>query len=129
MKQQVAIFVVRWVASSFGLWLSMQLLGGFGASNNQASVLTFLIAGLVFSVINALLRPIIIILSLPAILLTLGLFILIVNGFMVYISLKLIPDLSLGFGQAIIVGIILSIINYVVSGLLELRHTSLKEMA
>jgi len=59
----------------------------------------FLVAGLVFSLVNAVLKPIVTILSLPAILLTLGLFTIIVNGVMVYISLKLTPGITMTFGN------------------------------
>ncbi|HEX6258596.1 MAG TPA: phage holin family protein [Candidatus Saccharimonadales bacterium] len=122
MKKQFAVFLLRWVLSSFGLWLSLRLLGAFGADYDEpATIGMFLVAGLVFSIVNTLLRPIIIILSLPAILLTLGLFTLIVNGFMVYISLMLVPGFEVSFWASVFTGIILSLINYVLSGLLELR--------
>ena len=60
--------------------------------------------GLIFSVVNSVLKPIVTILALPAILLTLGLFTLIVNGFMVYISLALAPGISMTFAHSIIAG-------------------------
>jgi putative membrane protein len=122
MKRQFAIFLVRWVLNSFGLWIAVRLLGtGHGAAVD-ASLSVFLLAGLIFSIINSLLRPLIIILSLPAILLTLGLFILIVNGLMVYISLKLTPGLDMTFFNSILTGIILSLINYIVSSAVELGY-------
>ncbi len=121
MRRQFTIFVVRWVANSFGLWLAVRLLGGI-APGAEPTILTYIGAGFAFSLINSCLKPIITILSLPAILLTLGLFILVVNGFMVYVSLLLVPSLDLHFGEAILAGIILSLVNYVVSGLLDLRR-------
>lgn len=127
MRQQFIIFLLRFFGSTFGLWLAVQLLGLFGANYSDVSIGTFLVAGLLFSIINSLLRPIIIILSLPAILITLGLFMLIVNGFLVYISVNLVPGLTMPFGHAILTGMLLSLINYVISGVLELRHTSSKE--
>jgi len=121
MRKQLAIFVVRWAATSIGIWLSIQILGGV-VSGYEPDVLTYIGAGLAFSIVNSLLKPIITILSLPAILLTLGLFILVVNGFMVYVALLLVPSLKLNFVQAIIAGFILSFINYVISGLIELYN-------
>jgi putative membrane protein len=61
-------------------------------------------------------------LSLPAILLTLGLFTIIVNGFMVYISLKLAPGLNMTFWNSVLTGIILSLVNYIVSNAVELHY-------
>ena len=123
MKQQFAVFLVRWLLNSFGLWIAVRLLGtGYSDAQVDAGFMVFLLAGLIFSVINSILRPIIIILSLPAILVTLGLFILIVNGLMVYISLVLTPGLQMSFFNSILTGIILSLVNYIVSSVLELSY-------
>ena len=81
-------------------------------------------AGLIFSIINSVLRPIAVILSLPAILLTLGLFILVVNGLMVYLSLLIAPGISMTFVESILSGILMSLINYIVSAALELRQVN-----
>ncbi len=118
-KKQLAIFIIRWTATSFGIWLSITLLGGV-EPGTQPDLLTYIGAGLAFSVVNSLLKPVITILSLPAILLTLGLFMLVVNGLLVYLALLLVPSLNLSFGEAILAGIILSLVNYVISAMLEL---------
>ncbi|MEO7904568.1 MAG: phage holin family protein [Candidatus Saccharimonadales bacterium] len=92
MKKQFALFILRWILNSFGLWVAVLLFGtGYTDADLAASMWVFLFAGLIFSLVNAILRPIAIILSLPAILLTLGLFTLVVNGLMVYISLLFAP--------------------------------------
>lgn len=122
MKQQFFVFLLRWLLNSFGLWIAVRLLGsGYSSDQVDASVAIFLTAGLVFSLLNSVIRPIVIILSLPAILLTLGLFIIVVNGLMVYLSLKMVPDLSMTFFNSIFAGMILSLINYIVSSALELQ--------
>ena len=121
MQRQFAIFLLRWLLNSFGLWIAVRLLGtGYSDAQINEGVGAFLLAGLIFSIINTILRPIIVILSLPAILLTLGLFILLVNGLMVYISLKLAPGLQMTFINSILTGMILSLINYIVSSALEI---------
>ncbi len=123
MNRQISVFLLRWLLNSFGLWLAVRLLGtGYDASRVDAGVVGFLFAGLIFSIVNSLLRPIVIILSLPAILLSLGLFMFVVNGLMVYISLKLAPGLQMTFWYSILAGILLSLINYIVSSALELRY-------
>lgn len=121
MKKQLTLFLIRWAANSFGIWLAVGLLGGVVAGANPTAW-TYIGAGLAFSIVNSLLKPIITILSLPAILLTLGLFIVVVNGLMVYVALLLVPSLQLSFGKAIVAGIVLSLTNYVISGLIELRR-------
>ena len=96
---------------------------GSGYQNVEitAGVGGFLIAGFIFSVINSVLKPLAVILSLPAILLTLGLFVIVVNGALVYISLLLSPGISMSFFNSILTGIILSLINYIVSAAVEIR--------
>lgn len=128
MRQQFAVFLVRWLLNSFGLWIAVRLLGtGYSDAQVDAGFWAFLFAGLIFSVINSILRPIVIILSLPAILLTLGLFMVIVNGLMVYLSLQLAPGLQMSFFNSIITGIILSLINYIVSSAIELGYMGKRE--
>lgn len=123
MKRQFLVFVVRWILNSFGLWVAVRLLGtGYEASDLENSAWVFLLAGLIFSVINSILKPILIILSLPAILLTLGLFTIIVNGFMVYISLKLTPGIDMTFWNSVLTGLVLSLVNYIISSALELQY-------
>lgn len=127
MKKQFVGFLIRWLLNSFGLWLAITLFGtGFNVEISVGFV-GFLIAGLIFSIINSILRPIVIILSLPAILLTLGLFTFIVNGFMVYISLVLSPNIQMTFWHSVLTGIILSLLNYIVSSMLELRYEPIKK--
>lgn len=123
MQRQFATFLVRWLLNSFGLWIAVRLLGtGYSDAQVNESLGVFLFAGLIFSIINSLLRPIVIILSLPAILLTLGLFMLLVNGFMVYLSILITPDLEMTFLNSILTGIILSLINYIVTSAVELNY-------
>ena len=122
MKRQFAVFLIRWLLNSFGIWLAIKLFGtGFSPELLTVGAAGFLLAGLIFSVINSILRPIIIILSLPAILVTLGLFTFVVNGLMVYMALALAPGIQMTFFLSIITGIVLSLINYVVSSVFELQ--------
>lgn len=123
MKKQLLVFTVRWILNSFGLWVAVSIFGtGYNNVELSQSAGAFLFAGLIFSLINSVLRPIVIILSLPAILLTLGLFTVVVNGFMVYVSLLLAPGLHMTFWNSVLTGIVLSLVNYIVSSALELQY-------
>jgi len=128
MKRQFLVFLVRWVLNSLGLWVSLRLFGtGSSSIDVTAGFWGFLLAGLIFSIINSILKPIAVIFALPAILLTLGLFMLIVNGFMVYISVQLAPGISMTFFNSVLTGILLSLLNYIVSAALELKQSSAQE--
>lgn len=122
MKRQLLVFLIRWVLSALGLWLAVRLLGtGYENVDVTAGFWGFLFAGLIFSIVNSLFKPLLVIVSLPAILLTLGLFTIVVNGVLLYISLLVAPGIAMSFGNSIITGIILSLVNYIVSVAIEIR--------
>ena len=125
MKKQFVLFLFRWALNSFGLWVAVRLFGtGYSDDQQSAGFWAFVVAGLIFSLINSILRPIVIILSLPAILVTLGLFTLIVNGLMVYWSLALAPGIHMTFWHSVLTGMVLSLLNYIVSGIIELHYNT-----
>lgn len=121
MQRQFFLFIVRWLLNSAGLWLAVKLFGT-GFTETPEEFLVFLTAGLIFSIVNALLRPIIVIFSLPALLVTLGLFMVIVNGIMVYVSLKLAPGLSMTFWHSVLTGMVISLVNYIVSNIVDMEY-------
>jgi len=113
-------FLLRWFICSLGLWVAAGLLGGHVSYGNHIGVI--IIAGLILAIINAVLKPIIVILSVPAILLTLGLFMLVVNGLTVYLASKLYSPLHISsFGVAILTGLVIGLVNYLVTAILEDR--------
>lgn len=83
MKRQFIQFIVRWALNSAGIFVAALFLDGV-TYQDQWHVL--LIAALILSVVNALIKPLVIILALPALILTLGIFSLVINGFMVYLA-------------------------------------------
>jgi putative membrane protein len=120
MQRQFYRFLLRWLLNSLGLWVAVRLLVGHGVEYDQSQgFLIFFWAGLILSLVNIILKPIIVILSLPAILLTLGLFTLLVNGFMVWIAAILVGGLTISFWAAVLAGMIISLINYVLTNLLD----------
>ena len=96
------------------------LLDGITLAND--SIGTLLIIGLVFSLVNAVLRPIITLLSCPLVILTLGLFVLVINGIMLIITDSLTGGLLTvdGFWTAVFGGIIIALVNMVLEGVLGL---------
>lgn len=121
MKNPIARFILRWFVSSLGLWIAAGLLAG--RVNYGGDLGVVIIAGLVLAIVNAVLRPLLVILSLPAILLSLGLFMIVVNGFTVFLATKLYPSLQISsFWAAMGTGIIIGLVNYLVSAILEKRE-------
>jgi putative membrane protein len=84
----------------------------------QGSLLYLLIAGLVLGLINLVVKPIVSALSCPLILLTLGLFYLVINGLMLYLADYFLEGLRVdGFVPAILGGLVIAIFNWVVRAL------------
>lgn len=118
MKKQFAQFLIRWGLNIGGLFVAAQLLDGI---SYQEKVHILILAALALSVINAMIKPIVIILSLPALLITLGIFSLIINGFMVYLANVVYPPFQVsGFSAAILAGIIIGITNYIVTRIFDI---------
>jgi putative membrane protein len=111
-------FALRWLVNFLGLWAAAEVMTGSIQYNEKLRVLV--IAALIFSLVNAFIRPLVIILSLPAIVLTLGLFTLVINAFMLYLVTKLYPSFHLrSFWTAVVATIIIWVVNYLLTDLLE----------
>ncbi len=109
-------FLLRWIVTSFGLWLAIQLFGtGAGTSDIMAESTVFLTAGFILSLVNIFIKPIVQIISLPISIVTLGLFTLIINGLMVYIALQFTPEITVTFWSAVLAGIVIGIVNYIIN--------------
>jgi putative membrane protein len=123
MGKKFFAFIIRWLLCSLGLWISVRLFGEVKVDHTSTLVATFLLAGLIFSLVNAFLKPVLTILSLPLVVVTLGLFMLIINGFLVWLTIVIAPNLEMTFGWAIVSGIIMSLINYIISGIVDMKET------
>lgn len=115
--ERTVSFIMRWFLCSLGLWIAVQLFGYDTLSSVPMSVATFLLAGLIFSAINAIIKPVITVLSLPFVLVTMGLFTIIINGLMVWLTIAISPNIHMSFGWAIVSSLILSLINYLLNNI------------
>ncbi|MDP4038646.1 MAG: phage holin family protein [bacterium] len=105
-----------WLVNFLGLWVAVNLFSGI-SYNDQLRVL--IIASLIFGIINSLVRPLIIILSLPAIVLTFGLFTLIINASMLYVTSFFYPRFQIkSIWSAAGAVVILWIVNYLMTDLI-----------
>lgn len=116
----LARFVFRWLVSSLGLWIAAGILGGSIDYQDQFSVIVM--AGLILALVNTAIKPIVVILSLPAILFSLGLFMIVINGLMVLLASALYSPLHVdNFWAAMLAGMIIGLVNYLVLTILEDR--------
>ncbi|MDO4902468.1 MAG: phage holin family protein [bacterium] len=112
MKDTLQIFIVRWFLNSFALWILVSI---FGDIKIGADTGTFFLAGFIFSLFNSMLKPVLKILALPAIILTLGIFTIFVNGFILWLSIKVSPNLSMSFWNSVVAGAVMSFVNYLLT--------------
>ncbi|MES2971163.1 MAG: phage holin family protein [Patescibacteria group bacterium] len=109
---------LRWFICSLGLWVAAGLLGQ--GINYDSRIGVILVAGLILAAVNAIIKPIVVILSLPAILFSLGLFMIVINGLMVLLVSKLYSGLEVtNFGAAMLAGMVIGLVNYLVTTILE----------
>jgi putative membrane protein len=107
-------FLIRWLINAVALYLTALLVPGVRVASAGGAVL----AALVLGIVNAVLRPAVLLLTLPLNILTLGLFTLVVNAFMLYIVAAATHLIVLQSALAAFVGaIVLSVISFVLSHL------------
>ena len=104
-------FLVHWLVVGVALWVTTQVVGGVHVSSLQV----LLVAALVLGLVNALVRPVLTILTLPLTIITLGLFYLVVNGLAFGLAAALVPGFSVdGFGSAVLGALVVSIVSWVI---------------
>jgi len=105
-------FLIRAVITALGLWAATRWVSGLSIDSPQ----TLLLAGVLLGIVNAVIRPIAIILTLPMTLITLGLFLLVINAGMVALVAWILPGMHLaGFGAAFWSALIVSIVSMIAS--------------
>ncbi len=88
------MFLVHLLVNAAALWVATRIVPGVTYSG---SLLPLLGVALVFGIVNAFIRPVAKLLALPLIILTLGIFALVVNGLMLWLTSSLSESLGLGF--------------------------------
>ena len=107
-------FLLRLAISAFGLWVASKIVPGMVFDSTGTLVLAALLQGLV----NAIVRPVLVLLTLPLTILTLGLFLFVVNGITLAIVAWLLPGFALrGLGSAILGAIVAGIAGWFASSL------------
>ena len=106
----MAGFVLRGLVAALGLWAAEVMLDGIAIN----SALTLILAGLLLGVVNAIVRPFVLLLSLPALLFTLGLFLLVINAAMLGLVALMLPGFRIaGFWSAVGGALIVSIVSWI----------------
>jgi putative membrane protein len=112
-------FILRALITAVGLWVATRLVSGIRIDDPG----TLVLAGLLLGVVNAIVRPIAILLTLPITILTLGLFLLVVNTAMVGLVAAMLPGFHIpgGFWSALATAVIVGVTGWIGSSLIGSR--------
>lgn len=109
-------FIVQLIISSLAVLISAYFLPGVDIVDNN--FITALIVAAVLSFLNAVVKPIMIILTIPITFITLGLFLLVINALMILLAAKIVDDFRVnGFWWALLFSLILSIVTSILESL------------
>lgn len=110
-------FLITLIVNALALAAAAWLLNGIVLSGDVFDVL---LVALVFGLLNALLKPIMLFFSLPLLILTLGLFAFVVNAVVLILTARLTDALSVsGFGTALLGSLVVSVVTLVLAGVLR----------
>ena len=111
--------VARFLVTAICVIITSYLLPGIEVDG----VLSAIIVAAVLGLLNAFLKPILVLLSIPVTLITLGLFLLVINGFTVWLTGQIVPEYFFvkSFGWAVLFSIVLSITNSITESILGLK--------
>ena len=107
---------VRLLINTIAVFVTAYVLPGVHVNG----LLTALIVAIVLAVINTVVKPILVVLTLPVTVLTLGLFLLVINALMVLLAAAIVPGFFVaGFWWALLFSVVLTLVNSVLEGLAE----------
>jgi len=108
--------LIRIVVNALAIIVAAKVIPGIELN----SVLAALAAGLVLGVVNGVVRPILLVLTLPLTLLTLGLFLFVLNGLCLWLTAALVKGFEIhGFGAAILGALLVSLVSWVLNAFLN----------
>ena len=115
MKQQLLVFLSRWLGNSLVLAVIIAWPGS-GLTLDPASSLSIFIAGLILTLVNAFIKPVIVLTILPFLFITLGFFTLLINSLMIFITAKFYSGLTIdSWLWGMVAGLAISLVNYLVT--------------
>ena len=116
--------ILRWLLSALALGAVAWALPGIRVGEGTQGVLTLLVGAAILSVINKIVKPLLLLLSCPLIIVTLGLFLFVINAAMLLLASTLsnaagFPFHVAGWGSAILGSILLTLVNWALSGIVR----------
>ena len=115
MPNRLARFLIHWLITSLSLWVASQVFSGI----HFADASSLIISALVLGFANAIVRPLLVILTLPLTLLTLGIFLLVINAVVLLLVSALVSGFTISsFGTAFLASIFIAVTSYLIGAVL-----------
>lgn len=113
-------FIAFWGVNTLLLWVAAELF----ASVHYEGLGALFVAGLLFGIAHAVIKPVLVILTLPVTVLTLGLFLLVINALILLLVAFVVPGFSVtGFWPAVGVALFISVLSLILNLLFGAQHT------
>lgn len=115
-KKQILVFIIRWLVSSLGMFLCITWFGQVNSTEAfSAPWILYIVAGLIFSLVNSIIKPLVKLLALPLAIVTMGISTIIINTGMVILTIYLLPGVEMDFWGAFFSSFIMSAANAVLT--------------
>lgn len=112
--------VLKWLLSAAALLAVAHLYGGVQVTTFSAAMVAAMVAALVIGLLNTFVRPILVLLTLPVTLVTLGLFLFVINALMFWAASEMLADFQVtGFGAALLGSLMYSVLGIVIDSALQ----------
>jgi putative membrane protein len=109
-------FLLHWAVTALSLWLASFVFRGLRFDSGRALVIAALLLGLA----NAVVRPVLVVLTLPLTLLTFGVFLLVINALMLMLVARIVPGFAIrGFWTAFFASIFIALLSMVIGAVVS----------
>lgn len=123
MNSGLVRFLIFWGVNTLSLWVADELFDGIAFQTLQS----LFVAGLLLGIVNTFVRPLLVLLTLPLSVVTLGFFVLVINALMLLFVAWLVPGLTVaGFWSGFFVALFVSVLSFIVNSLIGFNQVSVR---
>jgi len=121
----VVRFLIFWGVNTLTLWVADDLFDGMSLQTAQS----LFIAGLLLGIVNTFLKPLLVILTLPLSVVTLGLFVLVINALLLLLVAWLVPGFYVaGFWSGFFVALFVSVFSFILNSLIGYNKVTIRRV-
>jgi putative membrane protein len=123
MNSGLVRFLIFWGVNTLSLWVADELFNGISFQTLQS----LFVAGLLLGIVNTFVRPLLVLLTLPLSVVTLGFFVLVINALMLLLVAWLVPGFVVaGFWSGFFVALFVSVLSFIVNSLIGINQVNVR---